>query len=48
MDKQALEALYEGLIEFQANAPYDMGSDEDRTLTSAIELVEEAMFGDLD
>lgn len=48
MDKQQLETLYEGLMEFQAQAPYEMGSTEDRTLTSAIELVEEALFPDLD
>jgi len=43
MDKQQLETLHEGLIEFQAQAPYDMGSTEDRTLTNAIELVESAI-----
>ena len=48
MDKQQLETLYEGLMEFQAQAPYEMGSTEDRTLTSAIRLVEDALFPDLD
>ena len=47
MDKQALEALYESLTQFQAVAPYEMGSAEDKTLTAALELVEDSLFGDL-
>tara|TARA_R100000734_G_C3246644_1_gene49549 strand:- start:22 stop:168 length:147 start_codon:yes stop_codon:yes gene_type:complete len=48
MDKQRLEELHDALIEFQAQAPYELGSTEDRTLTDAIELVEEALYPDLD
>ena len=48
MNKQALESLYETLTNFQAVAPYEMGSAEDKTLTAALELVEDALFGDLD
>ncbi len=47
MDKQKLEALYEALIEFQAQAPYELGSPEDRTLTDAINLVDDAIYPDL-
>lgn len=48
MNKQDLEALYESLTQFQAVAPYEMGSAEDKTLTAALELVEDSLFGDLD